>query len=73
MLDELDAINDLLAKYRMETGRCPQSFRVLASSLHARGLILNQEMTPIDPADVPYLLDGDTCTAKQAFESTVPR
>jgi len=73
MLDELDAIDDLLAKYKEGTGTCPQSFRVLASRLHALGLTLNQEMKPVDPDDFPYVLDSSTCTAKQAIESTVPR
>jgi len=73
LLDELDVINEVLAKYKMETGTCPASFRVLASRLHARGMVLNQEMMPVDPADFPYVLDGATCTAKQATASTVPR
>jgi tetratricopeptide (TPR) repeat protein len=73
MLDELDVINAVLAKYRVETGSCPQSFRALASRLHALGLTLNQEMMPIDPERYPYALDSSTCNAKQAIESTVPR
>lgn len=73
MLDELDAINALLAKYKAETGSCPQSFRMIASRLHALGLTLNQEMMPVDPDDYPYTLDSSTCTAKQALDSTVPR
>jgi tetratricopeptide (TPR) repeat protein len=73
MLDELDAINALFAKHKAETGSCPQSFRVLASRLHALGLTLNQELVPVDPDDYPYVLDSSACIAKQALDSTVPR
>ena len=73
MLDELDAINDLLQKHKAATGSCPQSFRVLAARLQALGFTFNQEMKPVDPDDFPYSLDTATCTAKQAVESTVPR
>lgn len=73
MLDELDAINALLAKYKGDTGSCPSSFRMLASRFRVLGLTLNQEMMPVDPDDYPYTLDSSTCTAKQALDSTVPR
>ena len=73
LLDELDSLNTLLANYKVETGSCPQSFRVLASRLHALGLTFNQEMKPVDPDDFPYVIDSATCTATQAAESTVPR
>ena len=73
MLDELDAINELIAKYRQETGSCPHSFRVLGSRLHALGLALSPELKPLDPDGFPYVLDAETCIAKQSPDSTVPR
>jgi tetratricopeptide (TPR) repeat protein len=73
MLDELDAINGLLARYKEQTGQCPPSLRVLAQRLHSMGLTLNDERDPIDPHQFPYAYDPTTCTASQSLESSVPR
>jgi tetratricopeptide (TPR) repeat protein len=73
MLDELDAINELLAHYKQSTGTCPANLRSLAPRLHARGIPLNSELVPIDPHNFPYVLDTETCTVKQNPESNVPR
>jgi hypothetical protein len=73
MLDELDAINGLLTRYKEETGECPASLRLLAPRLQSMGLTLNGAREPVDPHDFPYVLDPAKCTASQHRESTVPR
>ena len=72
-LDELDAINALLARYRDETGACPASLRVLAPKLRAMNLILDEGSMPIDPDGFAYAYDAAKCRARLAAESTVSR
>lgn len=73
MLDEIDAINNLLALYKEQTGTCLASLRLLAAKLRSAGLRLDQNSQPIDPDGFPYVLDSAKCQASQAFESPIPR
>lgn len=72
-LDELDAINALLARYKAETGACPADLRVLAPKLRAMNLTLDESAMPLDPDGFAYAYDAARCKAVLAAESTVSR
>jgi len=72
-LDELDAINGLLARYKEQTGACPSDLRVLASKLRSMNLTVNDVSLPVDPNGFAYGYNAATCKAELAWESTVPR
>jgi tetratricopeptide (TPR) repeat protein len=72
-LDELDAINNVLARYQEQVGKCPQDLRALARVFRQMGLRLDDSGSPTDPDGVPYDFDPSTCKAKVAFRSTLPR
>jgi tetratricopeptide (TPR) repeat protein len=72
-LDEMDAINDLLARYRAQTGHCPADLRQLAPQLRTMKLTLNDEQRPVDPNGVPYELKAETCKVELAWASQIPR
>lgn len=72
-LDELDAINALLARYKEQTGMCPADLRVLAPRLRAMNLSIDNDSMPVDPNGFAYTYDSGMCKAELAFESTVPR
>jgi tetratricopeptide (TPR) repeat protein len=70
-LDELDAINQLLTRYKSETGRCPPNLRVLARWLAAMGVPLDNNLDPVDPDGYPYTFDSANCQAGKPRESSV--
>lgn len=72
-LDELDAINALLARYKEQTGVCPPDLRVLASRLRSMNLTLNEDSLPVDPGGFAYDYDAANCKAELASPSSVPR
>jgi len=72
-LDEMDAINELLARYKEQTGACPSDLRVLASKLRSMNLTVNDDSLPVDPDGFAYGYNAATCKAELAWESTVPR
>jgi tetratricopeptide (TPR) repeat protein len=72
-LDEIDAINALLARYKEQTGACPSDLRVLASKLRSMNLTVNDDSLPVDPDGFAYGYDAAKCKAELAWESTVPR
>jgi tetratricopeptide (TPR) repeat protein len=72
-LDEMDAINGVLAEYKKATGECPTDLRVLAPRLRALKLALNDEQWPWDPDHYPYVLETQSCTVRIGPGSTVPR
>ena len=72
-LDEMDAINGLLARYKEQTGACPSDLRVLASKLRSMNLTVNDDSLPIDPGGFAYGYNAAACKAELAWESTVPR
>lgn len=72
-LDELDAINALLTRYKEETGACPADLRVLAPKLRAMNLTLDESANPVDPDEFAYAFDATRCKAQLAAESTVSR
>lgn len=72
-LDEMDAINGVLADYKKAAGECPADLRVLAPRLRAMRLALNDEQWPCDPDHYPYVLNSQSCSVRIAPGSTVPR
>ena len=72
-LDEREHIGQLLTSLRERVGRCPQSWREVATALRATGLRLDETGAPLDPADVPYVLDSATCEAKLSGRSPIPQ
>jgi tetratricopeptide (TPR) repeat protein len=72
-LDELDAINALLARYKQQTGACPADLRTLASRLRSMNLPVNDDSMPVDPYGFAYGYDAARCKAELSLESTVAR
>jgi tetratricopeptide (TPR) repeat protein len=72
-LDELDAVNALVSKYKSETGRCPANLRVLARWLEPAGIPLNDDLNPVDPDGFPYRLDTVKCEVSVAPNSDLPK
>ena len=72
-LDEMDAINELLARYREQTGACPSDLRVFAARLRSMNFTLDNDSMPVDPDGFAYVYDSSKCKAEPSLESTVPR
>jgi tetratricopeptide (TPR) repeat protein len=72
-LDEREHIGQLLTRLRERTGRCPQSWREVSNVLRAAGFRLDETGAPLDPADVPYILDSAACEAKLSGRSPIPQ
>lgn len=72
-LDEVDAINAALARYKEQTGACPSDLRVFASRFRSMNMAVNDELLPVDPDGFAYTYDTAKCKAELAFESTIPR
>lgn len=72
-LDEMDAINALLARYKEQTGACPSDLRVLGQRLRAMNLTVNDDSMPVDPNGFAYGYNAAKCKAELAWESTIPR
>jgi tetratricopeptide (TPR) repeat protein len=72
-LDEMDAINGLLLRYKEQTGACPLDLRVLAGRLRSLNVTINDDEMPVDPDGFAYGYDAAKCKAELAFYSTVPR
>jgi hypothetical protein len=72
-LDERDRIRGALAEFRGRAGRCPSAWREAAPLLRAARLRLDASGAPLDPSDVPYVLDAAACDVKLDARSRVPR
>lgn len=60
-LDDMDAIDSLLALYKQATGACPSDLRVLIPKFRAMNFILQEEGLPVDPDGFAYELDPISC------------
>lgn len=76
-LDERESINEALSASREKNGRCPASWREafpLLRSIRSRtGKELRFDsltLAPVDPSDVPYLLDKQTCESTLDIQKT---
>ena len=72
-LDDLDAINSLLAHYKQTTGTCLTDIRVLMPKLRSMNLILEDDGYPVDPDGFAYEYDLMNCNAVLNHWSTVSR
>ena len=72
-LDEIDAINSLIARYKEQKGECPPSLAVFASVLRSINMNIDDRGLPVDPDGFEYAYDSRKCNAELAFESTVSR
>jgi hypothetical protein len=68
-LDQREAINGVLTKFRESNSRCPNDLREILPQLPGVTLPgsdfgLNAAGQLIDPSDAPYLLDRDKCEVK---------
>ncbi len=69
-LDELEAINKILADHKQNTGRCANSLveiLPMIAGVHlpeGRDFRIDNKNQLVDPTDAPYLLDKQTCRAK---------
>lgn len=72
-LDQRDAIRSALSDFRARTSRCPASWRELTPQLRAMKLKLDASGAPLDPTEVPYVLDAAACDVKLDEHSLIPR
>lgn len=72
-LDQRDAIRSALSDFRARTSRCPASWRELAPQLRAMKLKLDASGAPLDPTEVPYVLDDAACDVKLDERSKIPK
>lgn len=72
-LDDMDAIDSLLALYRQATGACPSDLRVLTPKFRAMNFSLQEEGLPVDPDGFAYEYDATRCKTTLNHWSTVSR
>src|SRR5262249_46935208 len=70
--EQRDAIRKIVSAFRRHFGRCPESWRDIASLLLNTGFTLNESGAPIDPAGTPYILVTSTCDVDLDPKSEVP-
>jgi len=72
-LDEIDAINSLITRYKEQKGECPPNLAVFASILRSVNVNIDQRGIPLDPDGFEYVYDPQKCKAELSLESTVSR
>jgi tetratricopeptide (TPR) repeat protein len=78
-LNERDAINDVLARVRKQTGQCPSNPGEVLPLLRGIRLPdknqfrLNAEGQLADPLGVPYVLDRERCVVELGKDSKIPK
>jgi tetratricopeptide (TPR) repeat protein len=72
-LAEMDAINELLARYKAQSGQCPTDLRPFAPQLRAMKLTLNDNQQPVDPDGVAYELKAEKCKVEISLNSQIPQ
>lgn len=72
-LEERERLGKVLAAYRERAGRCAQTWREVASVLHAARFRLDRYGSPLDPTGVAYALNTTACDAELGRESRIPR
>ena len=72
-LDERDRIGRVLQDFRSRAGRCPANWREVGASLRAARLRLDAAGAPLDPSDLPYVLDANACDVRLNERSQVPK
>ena len=72
-LEERDRIRQALAAFRERAGRCPADWREVAPLLRAAKLRVTPAGAPLDPSDVPYVLDAAACDVRLGAGSQIPK
>jgi tetratricopeptide (TPR) repeat protein len=72
-LEEREVIRRALADFSARAARCPSSWREVAPVLRAARLRVDANGSPLDPSDVPYLLDTNACDVKLGEHSLIPK
>lgn len=72
-LEERERIQQVLSDFRARTSRCPANWREVAPQLRAARLRLDAAGAPLDPSDVPYVLDAATCDVRLGDSSRIPK
>lgn len=72
-LDQRDAIRAALADFQSRASRCPANWREVAQQLRAANLKLDASGAPLDPTNVPYVLDVNACDVKLDERSEIPK
>jgi len=72
-LEERDVIRRALADFRARNSRCAASWRELSPMLRAARLRFDASGVPLDPTDVPYVLDPDACDVRLGERSEIPK
>jgi tetratricopeptide (TPR) repeat protein len=72
-LEERDRIRQALTAFRERAGRCPADWREVAPPLRNVRLRLTAAGAPLDPSDVPYVLDTVRCDVELGEDSKIPR
>jgi len=72
-LEERDRIRQILSDFRARTGRCPADWREVVPQLRAARLRVTAAGAPLDPSDVPYVLDAAACDVNLGQDSKIPK
>jgi len=72
-LEERDRIRRVLSDFRARTGRCPADWREVAPQFRNAKLRLTAAGVPLDPSDVPYVLEAASCDVSLGQDSKIPK
>ena len=71
-MDQRDALRRLFVSFRIRNGRCPNNWRELEQMLRSIHAPLDASGAPLDPSDVPYVLQSGKCEVELGHGSEVP-
>lgn len=77
-LDEIDAINEALDRFKRQTGRCAGSFAEILPLLKTvtlpgeKDFRVDSTGNLVDPTEAPYALDQSNCRASLGPDSRIP-
>lgn len=71
-LEERDRIRQILSDFRNRAGHCPADWREVAPQLRAARLRVTAAGAPLDPSNVPYVLDAAACDVNLGPDSKIP-
>lgn len=78
-LNQLDAINSVLQNFKNNSSRCADSLNEILPRLNEESrnkkieFQLDNSRNLVDPTGTPYSFDKETCQAKLAFDSAIPK
>lgn len=72
-LDEMDVLRGVLNAQRTRTGRCPQAWSEVASTLRAARFPVDPSGVPLDPSNAPYVIKQDHCDVELGEQTQILR